>query len=59
MKKGAKRIGDIVLSLRTFSRLDEAEFKVIDIHESIDSTLMVLQNSLEPKSERVAIVVTK
>ncbi|MEO0686943.1 MAG: serine/threonine protein kinase, partial [Cyanobacteria bacterium J06649_11] len=59
MKKGAKRIGDIVLSLRTFSRLDEAEFKIIDIHESIDSTLMVLQNSLEQKSERVAIVVTK
>ena len=59
MKTGAKRIGNIVLSLRTFSRLDEAEFKIIDIHESIDSTLMVLQNSLEPKSERVAIVVTK
>ena len=59
MKTGAKRIGEIVLSLRTFSRLDEAEFKIIDIHESIDSTLMVLQNSLEPKSERVAIVVTK
>ncbi|MEL6460752.1 MAG: PAS domain S-box protein [Cyanobacteria bacterium J06621_15] len=59
MKTGAKRIGDIVLSLRTFSRLDEAEFKTIDIHESIDSTLMVLQNSLEPKLERVAIVVTK
>jgi len=59
MKKGAKRIEDIVLSLRTFSRLDEAEFKTIDIHESIDSTLMFLQKSLEPKSERVAIVVTK
>lgn len=59
MKTGAKRIGDIVLSLRTFSRLDEAEFKTIDIHESIDSTLMVLQNSLEPKPQRVAIIVTK
>jgi PAS domain S-box-containing protein len=59
MKTGAKRIADIVLSLRTFSRLDEAEFKKIDIHESIDSTLMILQNSLEAKPERVAIVVTK
>ncbi|MDY6896643.1 MAG: PAS domain S-box protein, partial [Cyanobacteriota bacterium] len=59
MKTGAKRIGDIVLSLRTFSRLDEAEFKSIDIHESIDSTLMVLQKNLEQKSGRFAIVVTK
>ncbi|WP_414622858.1 sensor histidine kinase [Calothrix sp. CCY 0018] len=46
MKTGAERIGQIVLSLRKFSRLDEAEFKKIDIHESIDSTLMILQNSL-------------
>ncbi len=59
MKTGAERIGKIVLSLRTFSRLDEAEFKTIDIHESIESTLMILQNSLEAKPERVAIVVTK
>ena len=59
MKTGAKRIADIVLSLRTFSRLDEAEYKTIDIHESIESTLMILQNSLEAKPERVAIVVTK
>ena len=59
MKTGAERIGKIVLSLRTFSRLDEAEFKTIDIHENIDSTLMILQNSLEAKPERVAIVVTK
>ncbi len=59
MKTGAQRIADIVLSLRTFSRLDEAEYKTIDIHESIESTLMILQNSLEAKPERVAIVVTK
>ncbi|MEM1392467.1 MAG: PAS domain S-box protein [Cyanobacteria bacterium P01_H01_bin.150] len=59
MKTGAKRIEDIVLSLRTFSRLDEAEHKIIDINESIESTLMVLQNSLEAKSERVEIIVTK
>ena len=45
--------------MRTFSRLDEAEFKTIDIHENIDSTLMILQNSLEAKPERVTIVVTK
>lgn len=59
MQTGAARIGKIVLSLRTFSRLDEAELKKIDIHESIDSTLMILQNSLETQPHRSAIVVTK
>jgi signal transduction histidine kinase len=59
MKTGAERIGQIVLSLRTFSRLDEAGFKRIDIHESIDSTLMILHDSLESKPQRVAITVIK
>ena len=44
MKSGAERIRQIVLSLRTFSRLDEAEIKRVDIHEGLDSTLMILQN---------------
>jgi signal transduction histidine kinase len=39
---GAERIRDIVKNLRTFSRLDEAEFKKTDIHEGIDSTLRLL-----------------
>ncbi len=59
MKTGAERIQKIVLSLRTFSRLDEAEFKKIDIHESIDSTLMILQNRLETQPHRSQILVTK
>lgn len=46
MKNGATRIANIVKSLRTFSRLDEAEFKAIDIHENIESTLVILQNRL-------------
>ncbi|MEC4803446.1 MAG: ATP-binding protein [Jaaginema sp. PMC 1080.18] len=41
---GSKRIQEIVASLRTFSRLDEAEVKRVNIHEGIDSTLMILQN---------------
>ncbi len=41
-RDGAERIRDIVQNLRTFSRLDEAEFKSIDLHESIDSTLRLL-----------------
>ncbi|MDQ3804047.1 MAG: response regulator [Acidobacteriota bacterium] len=39
---GAERIRDVVQNLRTFSRLDEAEFKKVDIHEGLDSTLRLL-----------------
>ena len=46
MKIGADRIRQIVLSLRNFSRLDEAEMKPVDIHEGIDSTLLILQHRL-------------
>ncbi|WP_017719061.1 trifunctional serine/threonine-protein kinase/ATP-binding protein/sensor histidine kinase [Kamptonema formosum] len=46
MKVGADRIRQIVLSLRTFSRLDEAEMKPVDIHSGIDSTLLILQHRL-------------
>ncbi|MEM6592203.1 MAG: ATP-binding protein [Cyanobacteria bacterium P01_C01_bin.73] len=47
MKIGTDRIRQIVLSLRNFSRLDEAEFKDIDIHEGLDSTLLILQHRLK------------
>lgn len=40
--EGARRIRDIVLNLRTFSRLDEAEVKQTDIHEGIESTIRLL-----------------
>jgi PAS domain S-box-containing protein len=59
MKVGADRIRDIVLSLRTFSRLDEAEMKKVNIHEGIESTLMILQNRLKNKLDRPAITVFK
>jgi signal transduction histidine kinase len=49
MKEGARRIREIVLALRTFSRLDEAEVKSINIHDGIDSTLVILGNRLKPK----------
>jgi two-component system, NtrC family, sensor kinase len=39
---GAERIRDVVQNLRTFSHLDEAEFKKVDIHEGIDSTIRLL-----------------
>jgi ammonium transporter, Amt family len=44
---GAERIQEIVTSLRTFSRLDEAEVKLANIHEGIESTLMILQSRLK------------
>ena len=59
MKTGAERIGEIVLSLRNFSRLDEAEMKPVDIHEGIDSTLLILQHRLKAKPDRPAIQVIK
>lgn len=46
MHRGADRIRAIVMSLRNFSRLDEAELKMVDIHEGIDSTLVMLQHRL-------------
>ena len=59
MKVGADRIREIVLSLRNFSRLDEAEMKPVNIHEGIDSTLLILQHRLEEKAHRPAINVIK
>jgi signal transduction histidine kinase len=53
MKVGADRIQQIVASLRTFSRMDEAEFKAVNIHEGIDSTLMILQSRLKAQQMRL------
>jgi two-component system, NtrC family, sensor kinase len=59
MEVGATRIREIVTSLRTFSRLDEAELKTADIHEGIDSTLMILEHRLKAKPNCCAIKVIK
>lgn len=59
MKVGADRIQKIVLSLRTFSRMDEAEFKAVNIHEGIESTLLILQNRMKAKHDRPEIQVIK
>ena len=59
MNIGANRIREIVLSLRNFSRLDEAQMKAVDIHEGIDSTLLILQNRLKGKSGDPEITVVK
>ncbi|OKH39260.1 hypothetical protein NIES2101_35505 [Calothrix sp. HK-06] len=59
MSIGTKRIREIVLSLRNFSRLDEAECKEANIHEGIDSTLMILQHRLKAKSNHPEIQIIK
>jgi two-component system, NtrC family, sensor kinase len=50
MKLGTDRIREIVMSLRNFSRLDEAQMKRVNIHEGIDSTLLILQNRLKARA---------
>lgn len=59
MRMGADRIRQIVSSLRTFSRLDEAAYKAVDIHGGIDSTLVILESRLKSRPERPAIQVIK
>ncbi|TVQ57718.1 MAG: HAMP domain-containing protein [Spirulina sp. DLM2.Bin59] len=59
MRLGTERIRQIVLSLRNFSRTDEAEFKAVQLHEGIDSTLMILQHRLKAKPERPEIELAK
>ncbi|MCC3423473.1 MAG: PAS domain S-box protein [Microcoleus sp. PH2017_01_SCD_O_A] len=59
MKVGADRIQLIVASLRTFSRMDEAEMKAVNIHDGIDSTLMILQHRVKAKPNYPEIEVIK
>ena len=50
MRLGSNRIRDIVQSLRNFSRLDEAEFKAVDIHDGIENTLLILRHRWSGKT---------
>jgi signal transduction histidine kinase len=52
-KLAASRIQDIVKNLRNFARLDESELKLVDLHEGIESTILLVQSSLDSK---IAIV---
>lgn len=59
MKIGAERIRQIVLSLRNFSRTDQEGRKPFNIHEGLDSTLLILQNRFKAFGDRPAINLTK
>ncbi|MEG3860297.1 sensor histidine kinase [Microcoleus sp. herbarium12] len=59
MQLGTDRICQLVLSLRNFSRLDEAQVKPVDIHQGLDSTLLILQHRLKACAEHPTIQVIK
>ncbi len=59
MRTGTQRIEEIVLSLRNFSRLDEAEIKAVNLHEGIDNTLVLLGSRLKAKAEQPEIKIVR
>ena len=59
MRIGAERIAGIVKSLRTFSRLDESLCKAVNLHDCLDSTLMILAHRLKATDRRPEIEVIK
>ncbi len=59
MNTGAERVRTIVTGLRIFSRLDESDFKNIDLHESLESILMLLQHRIHPEQRNRSIQVIK
>ncbi|MDZ7963186.1 MAG: ATP-binding protein [Aulosira sp. DedQUE10] len=56
---GVGRMRQLALSLRNFSRLDQVEMKPVDIHEGIDSTLLILQSRLKPRERNLGIQLIK
>jgi signal transduction histidine kinase len=55
MQMGTERVKDIVLSLRNFSRLDESGMKSVDLHEGIESTLLILQHRFKASTRRIKV----
>jgi signal transduction histidine kinase len=56
MQHGSDRIRKIILGLRNFSRLQEAELKQVDIHEGLENTLLIVQHRLKSHQPEIAIV---
>lgn len=59
MQRGTERIASIVLSLKRFARLQEEGIKPTDLHEGLDSTLVILGPRLQPQGNRSAIELVK
>jgi len=56
---GSERICQIVSLLRNFSRMDENDFKLVDIHEGINSTLLIVQYYIKSKDNMPEIQILK
>ncbi|MEG4282477.1 ATP-binding protein [Microcoleus sp. A006_D1] len=59
MQMGSVRIREIVKSMGSFSRTDNSKMTLCDVHDSIDSTLLILRNRLNSKTDRREIQVVK
>ncbi len=59
MQRGTDRIRSIVSSLQNFSGLDEIDMRKIDLHESIENTLLKLQHRLKPTDQKPEIQICK
>jgi signal transduction histidine kinase len=59
MQNGVERIRNVILALRIFSRLDESDIKTVNIHEGIESTLVLLQHRLNASEHRREIQVIR
>jgi signal transduction histidine kinase len=59
MKLGTDRIVQLVLSLRNFSRKDQGKTQAVNIHEGIESTLLILQHRLRENFKRGGIELVK
>ncbi|RMH78744.1 MAG: PAS domain S-box protein [Cyanobacteria bacterium J007] len=59
MQVGAERIREIVRSLRNFSRSDRAECQVVDLHEGIENTLLLLKHRFKSKGNSCKIEIIK
>lgn len=58
MQVGSDRIREIIRSLQNFSRLDEAEIKTVDLHQGINSTLLILQHRFKanPTQKEIELI---
>ncbi len=59
MRNGSDRIKNIILGLRNFSRLDEAERKLVDIHAGLENTLAIVQHRFKAGGDRPEIAIVK
>ncbi|AFZ09295.1 CBS sensor signal transduction histidine kinase [Oscillatoria nigro-viridis PCC 7112] len=59
MQVGTERIRQIVVSMRNFSRSDQSNVKLVDIHEGLETTLLILQHRLKPHGGHPPIQIIK